>query len=153
MRGFQEIAAEGLMGLAELKERLAELDEEHKTAEEALETLKAKRSTLEALERDADTLLNSYASMVPEGLDALSPEERQRVYKMMRLKVYTHADGGTEVDGTFVMGDDFYAENGSSRPGARPAGSRGSGFCTSKMGRIWLSSPLTAGRLSTPPGI
>jgi hypothetical protein len=32
-RGFQEIAAEGLMGLSELKERLAELDVERKTAE------------------------------------------------------------------------------------------------------------------------
>jgi site-specific DNA recombinase len=113
-RGFQEIAAEGLMGLSELKERLAELDEERETAEEALEALKLKRSRLEALEQDAETLLTSYASTVPEGLDALSPNERQRVYKMMRLKIYTYAGGGTELDGTFILGDAFYVGNGSS---------------------------------------
>jgi site-specific DNA recombinase len=45
-RGFQEIAAEGLMGLPELKERLAELDEEREAAEAALEALKLKRGRL-----------------------------------------------------------------------------------------------------------
>jgi site-specific DNA recombinase len=106
-RGFQEITAEGLMGLSELKERLAELDEEREVAEEALEALKLKRGRLEALERDAEDLLASYAGMVPEGLDALSPEERQRVYKMLHLKVYTYADGGTELEGIFTLRDGF----------------------------------------------
>ena len=152
-RGFQDIAAEGLMDLSELKERLAELDEERGEAEEALEALKFKRSKLEALERDAETLLASYADMVPEGLDALSAEERQRVYKMMRLKVYTYANGRTELNGIFSMGDSFYGENGSSRPAARPARSGRPRSCTSKTERTWSSSHLWAVRLNTPIGI
>jgi DNA-binding transcriptional MerR regulator len=32
-----------------------------------------------------EALLEHYAAMVPEGLDALSPEERHRVYKMLGL--------------------------------------------------------------------
>jgi hypothetical protein len=132
--------------------KLRPLDEERKTAKEALEALKLKRGRLEDLEQDAETLLTSYASMVPEGLDALSLEERQRLYKMLRLKVYTYAGGGTEVDGTFVVGDGFYGRNGSSRPDARLVGSERPRFCTSKMGRIWLSSPLMVGRPNTPPG-
>jgi hypothetical protein len=39
--------------------------------------------------------------MVPEGLDALTSEERHRVYKMLRLKVLFHADGSTEITGVF----------------------------------------------------
>ena len=144
-RGFHEIAAEGLMGLSELKERLAELDEEREAAEEALEALKLKRSRLEALEQDAETLLTSYANMVPERMDALSPEERQHVYKMMHLKVYTYAGGGTELDGIFSLKNGFYGENGSSRPDAGPARSEPPRFCTSKVGRIWLLLPLSAG--------
>jgi hypothetical protein len=152
-RGFQDIAAEGLMDLSELKVRLAELDEEREGAEEALEALKLKRGKLEALERDAETLLASYADMVPEGLDALSAEERQRVYKMMRLKIYTYANGGTELNGTFSIGDKFYGENGSSRPDARPARSGLARSCTSKTVRTWSSSALWAVLPNTPPGI
>jgi Glutathione S-transferase, C-terminal domain len=39
--------------------------------------------------------------MVPEALDGLTPEERHRVYKMMRLKVTIYADGLAEVTGAF----------------------------------------------------
>jgi hypothetical protein len=90
--------------------------------------------------------------MVPEGLDALSPEERQHVYKMMHLKVSTYAGGGTGLDGIFSLRDGFYAENGSSRPDAEPAVSGRPRFCTSKTRRNWLSSPPTVGLPNTPPG-
>jgi hypothetical protein len=39
--------------------------------------------------------------MVPEALDALTSQERHRVYKMLRLKVLLHADGSTEITGMF----------------------------------------------------
>ena len=48
--------------------------------------------------------------MMPEGLDALPPEERRRVHKTMYLKGYTYACGGTELDGTFFPREGFYAE-------------------------------------------
>jgi hypothetical protein len=49
--------------------------------------LRSRRERLEQLEHDADTLLEHYAGMVPEALEALTSEERHRVYKMLRLKV------------------------------------------------------------------
>jgi site-specific DNA recombinase len=97
--GFQEIAAEGLMSLSELRERMARLDEEREAAEGALEALRVRRGRLEALERDAEALLSSYSGMVSKDLDELSPEEHQRVYKMIRLHVSARTDGSTEVSG------------------------------------------------------
>lgn len=75
------------MSLSELKDKLTQLNEEREAAEEALEALKLKRDRFEALERDDEALLTSYAGMVPEKLGDLFPEERQRVYRMLRLKV------------------------------------------------------------------
>jgi hypothetical protein len=49
--------------------------------------LKERRERIEHLEQDANALLEHYASMVPEALDVLTPEERHRIYKMMRLNV------------------------------------------------------------------
>jgi hypothetical protein len=66
-----------------------------------LTILKESRERLEDLERDADALLEHYASMVPEALDELTPEERHRVYKMMHLNVVMSADGLAKVTGTF----------------------------------------------------
>jgi DNA-binding transcriptional MerR regulator len=51
-----------------------------------------------------EALLEHYAAMVPEGLDALSPEERHRVYKMLGLKVSVQPSGLLEVSGTFGEG-------------------------------------------------
>ncbi len=53
------------------------------------------------MEQDATALLEHYAGMVPEALDALTPEERHRVYKMMHLNVVVSADGLAKVTGTF----------------------------------------------------
>ena len=97
---YQELAAKGFMTLDELGERLAELEEERLIARNELEALKNRQERLEAMERDRDVLLQHYAGLVPEALDTLSPEERHRVYRMLRLKVTTQsANGGLEVTG------------------------------------------------------
>jgi hypothetical protein len=98
--GYQELAAKGLMTLNELGERLGELDETRETARNELKALKNCQERLETLERDRDTLLESYVGLVPEALDTLAPEERHRVYKMLRLKVVTNPGGGMEITGT-----------------------------------------------------
>jgi hypothetical protein len=56
--------------------------------------------------------LEHYARMVPEALDALTPEERRQVYGMLRLKVEIAADGAMEVRG--VLSDNLQVahENG-----------------------------------------
>jgi len=53
--------------------------------------------------------------MTPAALDALTPEERHQVYKMLRITVEVCADGSLEVSG--VLGDSFVSENQDERLG------------------------------------
>ncbi|HEV2743324.1 MAG TPA: recombinase family protein, partial [Rubrobacter sp.] len=98
-RGFQEQAAKGLMTLEELEERLKEIEEIRETARAELATLEGSRQRLEELERDQQTLMDRYAGAVPIALDNLLPEERQRIYKMLRLKVLVYPDARLQVSG------------------------------------------------------
>ena len=61
---------------------------------------------LKAEERDRDALLENYAEMMPEALDVLQPEERHRVYKMLRLRAVAFPDGSLEVSG--ALGEELF---------------------------------------------
>ena len=54
---------------------------------------------LRTLERDREALLQNYAEMMPEALGTLQPEERHRVYNMLRLRTVAFPDGTLEVSG------------------------------------------------------
>jgi hypothetical protein len=47
--------------------------------------------------------------MTPAALDAVGPEERRQIYKMLRLTVEVAPDGSLHVSG--VLGDSFVSEN------------------------------------------
>jgi hypothetical protein len=94
------------MTFDELGEKLQDLEETRKTAEGELEVLRSRRERIEELERDKEILLKSYASMAPEALSSLSPEERHQVYQMLRLKVVAQVDSTLEVSGAFT-GDEL----------------------------------------------
>jgi chromosome segregation ATPase len=98
---LQDMAAEGLITFDELRTKLAALEETRELARRELAALQDQRDRLQELERDKTALLEHYAAMVPEGLDALSPEERHRVYKMLGLRVSVQPSGILEVSGTF----------------------------------------------------
>jgi translation initiation factor 2 beta subunit (eIF-2beta)/eIF-5 len=100
--GYQEQAAKGLMTIDELEARLKELEGTRMAAEQGLANLRDHRKKLEQLERDKELLLDHYAAMAPEALSSLTPEERHRVYKMLRLKVVAHLDGDVELTGDLV---------------------------------------------------
>ncbi|HVF02112.1 MAG TPA: recombinase family protein [Rubrobacteraceae bacterium] len=100
--GFQEMAAEGVIAFDELRAKLAALDATRATAERELEAIKGRREHLEKLERDKETLLETYAALTPEALESLTPEERQKLYKMLRLRVIINLDETIEVGGMFV---------------------------------------------------
>ena len=100
-RGYQRLAANGHMTDEELDEALAELEETRATAKRELEALAGRWERLEQLEREKDTLLENYAALAPEALESLKPEERYRIYKMLRLRVFAGLGGGVEVNGTF----------------------------------------------------
>ena len=57
---------------------------------------------LERLERDRDALMGSYAGMVEETLEDLAPEERRRIYKLLRLGVRFRPDWPLEITGIFA---------------------------------------------------
>jgi hypothetical protein len=60
--------------------------------------LKVAQERAENLERERDALLESMAAKVPEDLDGLTGDQRNKVYRMLRLSV-TPAAEGFEVTG------------------------------------------------------
>jgi len=99
--GFQDMAVEGLISLDELRIKLGSLEETCKTAQRKLDTLANRQERFEALERDKEAFLESYARMAPGALDALTPEERHQFYRMLRLRVIVEPDGATQISGAF----------------------------------------------------
>jgi site-specific DNA recombinase len=96
---YQDMAAEGHITFEELGAKLRELEDQRTTAQEELDNLQMRRERLEDLERDKETLLQHYASMVPEELDKLTGEERHQIYRMLRLQVFVFPNGDLEVRG------------------------------------------------------
>jgi len=99
--GFQDMAAEGLITLEELRGKLAELDGLRKTAERELRAIEGRKDALRQLEQDRDALMDHYANMAPEALDSLTPEERHQLYKILRLRVIAGADRTLTAEGMF----------------------------------------------------
>jgi hypothetical protein len=89
--------------------RAAQIKQRRKTVEDELARIKRKAAHVEQLERDRDALLNHYSRIVPERLDALNPDERNRVYKMMNLTVLAHESGSLKVK--WVLGADPCRDN------------------------------------------
>lgn len=111
------------MTLRELGERLSELDDARALAEAELGNLRATRDRVERLQEDRDALLESMAATVPEALDGLTGEQRNTVYRMLRLEV-APGPGGYEVRGAFRTPEPTSAPRpGRSRPRARRRGS------------------------------
>ena len=103
-RGYLRLAARGSISDAELDEALAELEEARTTVEHELATLQNRQEAIEVLERDKEALLEHYASIAPEALDSLTPEERHHLYRMLRLEVVIRLDANLEVSGVFGEG-------------------------------------------------
>jgi hypothetical protein len=92
---YQDQQAAGLMTLEELGSKLRDLDNTRRVAERELASLKDRRKRAEGIEKDRDALLESMAEMVPEALDSLTGEEKNRVYRMLRLEVAPHPEDTT----------------------------------------------------------
>jgi DNA repair exonuclease SbcCD ATPase subunit len=99
---YQERAAEGLTDFEELRTRLAALEDTRNTAEQVLRTLQRRTEHLAQLERDRDSLLESYADLMPEAIDALGSEERHRAYRIIGLEVHLTPKGSFEISGDVI---------------------------------------------------
>ena len=84
-----------------MRSRLEALKETRESARRELSELTSCHERLQALERDKELLLQSYATRAPEALDSLGPEERRTVYSMLGLRVEALPDKSLRVQGAF----------------------------------------------------
>lgn len=99
---YIDLAADGIMSRDELKAKLARLEETRETAENELNALRTRQEKPEELQRDKDTMLEQHTTLAPEALDSLAPEERHRLYKMLKLRVVAHFDETIELTGDLM---------------------------------------------------
>jgi len=92
----QDLAIEGLLGHDELRAKLASLEETRETARRELALLEGRREKIAELEADRDALLDHLERVAPNELDALTPEERHEVYKLLGLRVIAREDSNHE---------------------------------------------------------
>jgi hypothetical protein len=62
-------------------------------AKDQLEAARSRLTRLKDIECSKEALISQYASLVPQGVAELSLEEKNRVYKMMGLRVFAYRDG------------------------------------------------------------
>jgi hypothetical protein len=93
------------MTLEELSSKLSELEAMHLNAERELAAMRDSQARVEELELDRDTLLESLAGQIPESLDSLDAEERNTVYRMLRLEVTPTPEGHYNVTGAFCTAE------------------------------------------------
>jgi adenosyl cobinamide kinase/adenosyl cobinamide phosphate guanylyltransferase len=96
------MAAAGLIDFDELRERLANLEDERVDAQAVLEAIQSRQEQLERLEENRRVLLEEYATLVPEVLERLPHEKRHQVYKIVRLVVHLSPDGDLEMTGDLL---------------------------------------------------
>jgi hypothetical protein len=90
---YQDQQAAGLMTLEELGSKLQELGDARRLAETELEALMRCQERIEELEKDREALLKSMAEIVPDALKDLNPQERNKIYRMLRLEVAPFEEG------------------------------------------------------------
>lgn len=100
--GYQGACSGSLQTQASSYAALSELDETPETAEREQEAAPSRGEALKSLEHDRDTLMESYAGTIRVSLDDLAPEERHRVYKLLRLNARARPDWPLEITGIFA---------------------------------------------------
>ena len=91
-----DLYLEGKVDVDRYETRATQIKQARKTVEDELARIESRAMHIELVERDRYALLNHYAQIAPESLDALEPEERNRVYKMLDLTVMASRDGSLE---------------------------------------------------------
>jgi hypothetical protein len=94
LRGaYQDQQAAGFMTLEELGSKLEGLEETRRSVRAELAALQARKERVSELRRDQAALLESWAGTIPEALESFTGEERNKVYRMLRLEVAPTFEG------------------------------------------------------------
>jgi hypothetical protein len=102
-RGHHRLAARGHMSDEKLTAALSDLNGACEAAARELETACARGEVLRRLEHDRDALMESYAGAVREELEDISPEERHRMCKPLRLDVRFRPEWPLTASGIFAQ--------------------------------------------------
>jgi hypothetical protein len=101
------------------------------------------------LTRDREEVLESYASATVETLEELSPEQRNKLYKILKLRVVLRDDGTPEVSGAFCgdleLPGDEVLHAGNDIPAALSARSR-----AASMSAVPTPLPCQSSRTAFP---
>ena len=90
------------MTLEELASRLEELEDARKVAEAKIAALQRSQKRTEELKEDREAVLASLTDLVPQALDSLTGEERNKLYRMLRMEI-TPTPEGSNATGVFVQ--------------------------------------------------
>jgi hypothetical protein len=114
--GYLDQQAEGLISMAELRGKLATLEERRRVAERELGEIARYEERLAELERGLEELTALYREQAREGLDLYTPQDRHNAYRSLGIHVIAHPDGSTELTGSVL------AEARSDKRGSLPNG-------------------------------
>jgi DNA repair exonuclease SbcCD ATPase subunit len=81
------------MTLEELASRLEELEDARKVAEAKIAALQRSQKRTEELKEDREAVLASLTDLVPQALDSLTGEERNKLYRMLRMEITPTPEG------------------------------------------------------------
>ncbi len=112
------------MTIEELGSKLAGLEVTRRLALDEIAAVRARDKRAEELERDRDSLLESWVGAVPRAFDELTGLDRNKVYRLLRLEVTPTADG-FGVTGALggILGPETDATAAAPTPSAPPAAS------------------------------
>jgi site-specific DNA recombinase len=102
--GYLDQQAEGLISMAELKGKLAALDERRAVAERELREIAHHQERLAELERGFEELAALYRELAREGLDLFTAQDRHDAYRSLGIHVIAHPDGSLELTGSVLAG-------------------------------------------------
>jgi hypothetical protein len=100
---------EGKLEVDRYESRISQIKRDRRTIEDELGRINDRAAHIEHLKHDRDALLSHYSQIVPEQLDALEPNERNRVYKMLGLTVLAYEDG--KLEASWTLGGDPCRDN------------------------------------------
>jgi hypothetical protein len=98
--GHLDQPAEGFISIAELKKKLADLEERREVAQRELGKLARHHEHRAELERNASALLERYTFEAREGLDLYTPEDRHDAYRALSIEVISYPVGTVELSGS-----------------------------------------------------
>ena len=90
--GLIDLAADGIMGREELRERLAPLDAQIGALKEEADGLERQEDLSRQRERNEGLVLKRLEAMSGEGLDRIKGANRRRAYDQLDLEVLAHRD-------------------------------------------------------------